>query len=261
MRWTPTARAARRALCGGALLATALLAAAPARAALEANDVQALLAHIEQTIFPPVALSNYKLTHLRGTQVLKTFGFEMTMKDDNSLLAMNWPATSKHKYLLKAGPNLWMYFSDVRRSIRLSARDSFMGTDANHYDMMQLNLIKDYTVAGFSEAVLDGEPMVKVDLAGKSSTDGYARIVSWISPREKRLVRNDCYSISGQLIKTVAYGDMFRVGSYNIPGTVRITSHVNKDRATVMEISGVRPKTRAEVPDSLFTLGYLETVD
>jgi hypothetical protein len=231
------------------------------QAKLEEKDVQSLIAHVERTMFPANAVSNYKLTHRREEQVLKTFAFEMTMKGNNNLLAMNWPATAKHKYLLKADANLWMYFSDVRRSIRLSARDSFMGTDANNYDLMQLNLLKDYTISGFSEDTLDGEPVVKVELAGKSQTEGYAKLVSWVALKTKRMLRNDCYSISGQQIKTIYYTDYFANGEYVIPGKVRIVSHVNKDRSTVMEISSVYPKQPSEIRDAMFTLGYLETVD
>jgi|GEM_PF-6715272 len=245
-----------------AAFAAAAMGTAPvAQAKLEQKDVQSLIAHIEQSMFPEIAVSHYKLTHFKKDQVLKTFAFEMSMKDDKSLLAMNWPATSKHKYLLKSGPNLWMYFSDVRRSIRLSARDSFMGTDANNYDMMQLNLLKDYDIVGFAEAELDGQPVARVELTARPDTEGYAKIVSWISIREKRLMRNDCYSISGALIKTVHYREIFEVGKYRIPSSVLITSHVNKDRSTLMEISKVLPKTRGDLKDSMFTLGYLETVD
>lgn len=236
------------------------LGPAPARALVEANEVRSIIAHIEDTMFPSAAIVDYKLTHLRGNDEVKTFAFEMTMEDDNNLLVMNWPATARHKYLLKAGADLWMYFSDVRRSIRLSARDSFMGTDANNYDLMQLNLLKDYEVVEFSDAELNGEQALKVEFAGKNATEGYAKIVSYISLQEKRLLLNECYSISGHLIKTVRYEQPFDLGRYRIPARVTITSHVNKDRHTVLEISNVRAKGDDEINELIFTLGYLETV-
>ncbi len=245
------------------LLVLVLFAVAPSHADTKVThaEVQALVSHIERTMFPENSISSYKLTHMRDAKVLKTFAFEMTMKGPNNLLAMNWPATAKHKYLLRAGDNIWMYFSDVRRSIRLSSRDSFMGTDANNYDMMQLNIVKDYTVAGFSEAVRKGEPVIRVELSAKKNTEGYHRIVSWISIKEKRMLQNDCYSISGALVKSVHYGEPMVVGNYRIPKAVVISSHVNKGRSTLMEISNVRPKTSAEVKDSMFTLSHMETVD
>ena len=245
-----------------AMVGISLIMSAPlAQAAMDAKEVQALIEHVEQTIFPEYAISNYKLTHFKKEQSIKSFAFTMSMKGDKSLLAMTWPATSKHKYLLKSDLNLWMYFSDVRRSIRLSARDSFMGTDANNYDMMQLNLLKDYTVKSFSETKLDGEDVVRVELAAKPDTEGYAKLISSISIKDKRMVLNECYSISGLLIKTVRYKGLLEVGKYRIPGTVLINSMVNKDRSTLIEILKVQPKTAAELVDSTFTLGYLETVE
>jgi len=244
------------------MMTAMLIVSAPAaNATIDAKEVLSLIGHIEQTMFPAIAVSNYKLTHFKNDQVLKTFAVEMSMKGDKSLLVMTWPATSKHKFLLKSGDNLWMYFSDVRRSIRLSARDSFMGTDANNYDLMQLNLLKDYSIVGFSETTLDGEPVVKVDMVAKINTDGYSKITCWISTKGARLIQNDCYSISGAMIKTIQYGETVEVGKYRIPTSVLITSHVNKGRSTLIEISKVQPKTDREFKDSMFTLGYLETVD
>ncbi|WP_338848368.1 outer membrane lipoprotein-sorting protein [Massilia sp. W12] len=243
------------------LLAAVCLLAQPAYAAMDVKEVQRLLTEIESTNFPEYSVSNFNLSHYKKDQVIKNFTFEMSLKDDKSLLAMQWPATSKHKYLLKSGLNLWMYFSDVRRSIRLSARDSFMGTDANNYDVMQTNLLKDYNMTSFSEVQLDGENVLKVELAAKPNTEGYAKLISYISPKEKRLIKNECYSISGSMIKTVQFKGIQEVGKFRIPRSVLITSMVNKDRSTLMEILKVTPKKADELKDSMFTLGYLETVE
>ncbi len=251
----------KRWMIGLGMSCVAALTPALAVAKLSLADVQALVAHIEQTVYPDSSISSYRLTHFNKDAVLKSFSFEMTMKDNNSLLVMQWPATSKHKYLLKVGNNLWMYFSDVRRSIRLSAKDSFMGTDANNYDIMQISLLKDYTVGGFTETSLDGDPVVKVELIAKPATEGYAKIISWMSLRQQRMLQNECYSISGQLIKTIRYGEASDVGPYRIANSVRITSNVNKDRSTLMEVSKVQPKQADEIKNLIFTLGYLETMD
>lgn len=245
-----------------AIVCVSLVVATPAAsAAIDAKEVHGLVAHIEQILFPDVAVYSYKLAHYKNDKIIKTFAFEMSMKEGKSLLVFSWPATSKHKYLLKSENNLWMYFSDVRRSIRLSARDSFMGTDANNYDLMQLNLIKDYTITDFSEATLDGENVVKVELDAKQNSEGYNKIIIWISPKEKRLLRTDCYSISGALIKIVQYKGVMEIGKYRVPSTVLISNQVNKDRSTLMEISKVQLKSKDELRESMFTLGYLETLE
>ena len=224
-------------------------------------EVESLLDYVEKTIFPSYAQYVFKLTHLKKDKTIKSFTFNMSMKKDKSLMMFSWPTTSRHKFLLKAEDNLWMYFSDVRRSIRLSARDSFMGTDANNYDLLQLNLIKDYSVAGYEETVLDGHKALKVKLSAEKNTEGYNKIVAWISLDEKRLLRNDCYSISGDLIKHIFYHDVVKYEEFNVPSRIIIESMVNADRSTLMEITNVEVLTEEKLNDSIFTLGHLETLD
>jgi len=199
------------------------------------------------------------LESLKNQRVIKEFSFEMSLEEDKSLLLMTWPAPAKPKVLLKSGKDLWMYFRDVKRSIRLSARDSFMGTDANNYDLMELNLLDDYTLASFEEGTLNGETIVKAEMLAKEDTDGYSRVISWISPTEKRMLKNECFSISGAKIKTIEYNDPVKIDNYLIPGSVLISSAVRKDRATRLTISNVRPQD--DIDDLIFTLGYLESLD
>jgi len=223
------------------------------------EQVEALVEHIENTMFPKTAVSTYKLQSLKNEKVIKEFSFEMSLEEDKSLLLMTWPAPAKPKVLLKSGKDLWMYFRDVKRSIRLSARDSFMGTDANNYDLMELNLLDDYSLASFEEAILDGETIIKAEMVAKEHTDGYSRVISWISPTEKRMLKNECFSISGAKIKTIEYNDPFKIDNYSVPGSVLISSAVRRDRATLLTITNVRPTD--DIDDLIFTLGYLESLD
>ncbi|MBL4671486.1 MAG: outer membrane lipoprotein-sorting protein [Arenicella sp.] len=223
------------------------------------EQVEALVEHIENTMFPKTAVSTYKLQSLKNEKVIKEFSFEMSLEDNKSLLLMTWPAPAKPKVLLKSGKDLWMYFRDVKRSIRLSARDSFMGTDANNYDLMELNLLDDYELASFEEVTLNGETIIKAEMLAKKGTDGYSKVISWISPIEKRMLKNECFSISGAKIKTIEYNDLLKIDNYSVPGSVLISSAVRKDRTTLLTISNVRPKD--DIDDLIFTLGYLESLD
>jgi outer membrane lipoprotein-sorting protein len=241
-------------------IAAGLILPAPAAlAAIDAKEVAALMAYIDQSMFPRLATATIKVTSYKQDKVLKEVAVDFTMKADNALLGIVAPATDKGKYILRSGKNMWMYFSDIKRSIRLSAKDSFLGTDANNYDMMQINLLADYTIAGFSETTLNGEPVVKVELAAKRGTDGYSRITSWISPASRRLLQNDCYSISGAQIKTIQYRNPVAVGDYRVPGEAHIVNFVDKDRSTTMRFTNVQPKT--DIKSSVFTVGYLEALN
>lgn len=242
------------------MIAAGLCLTAPvACAAIDSKEVASLIGYIDQSMFPRIATAMIQVTSYKKEQVLKEVVVDFTMKADKGLLGIMSPATDKGKYILKSGKNMWMYFGDIKRSIRLSAKDSFLGTDANNYDMMQINLLADYTVAGFSETTLNGEPVVKVELAAKGGTDGYSRITSWISPKSRRLIQNDCYSISGAQIKTIQYRSPVTVGEFHVPSEVHIVNFVDKNRTTLMRFSQVKAKT--DIKASIFTIGHLESLN
>lgn len=233
--------------------------ATPAQAAVDAKEVNSLMAQIEQTMFPRMATAAIKITSYKKEQVLKEVVMDFTVSADKGLLGITSPVADKGKYVLKSGKNMWMYFGDIKRSIRLASKDAFLGTDANNYDLLQIRLLEDYTVSNFSEATLNGEAVIKVELTAKEGTDGYSKITSWISPKNKRLLQNDCYSISGAQIKTIQYRAPANVGEFRVPGEVFITNFVDKDRTTLMQFSKVQPKT--DIKASIFTLGYLESLN
>lgn len=236
-----------------------LLFAAPAGAAVDNKEVENLVKIIEQSMFPQVAASTMKITSYKDGAEQKVIGFDLLSSGDKGLIEFTAPAVDKGKYILSSGKNLWMYFSDIKRSIRLSYQDSFMGTDANNYDVLQLNLIQDYNVAGFEETTLDGKPAIKLDLAAKEGTEGYRKIVSWVDPKAHRLLQNDCYSISGEKIKTIKYQETKLVDKYQVPVSVLIENHIDKSRTTRMEFTDVKPKDKFN--EALFTLGYLESLN
>lgn len=241
------------------LIAAPLLLTPLAHAALDGKDVNTLLAQIDQSMFPRMGTANIKIISYKKERVLKEVAMDFTMSGDKGLLGITSPVADKGKYVLKSGKNMWMYFGDIKRSIRLASKDAFLGTDANNYDLLQIRLLEDYTVSNFSEATLNGEAVIKVELAAKEGTDGYSKITSWISPKNKRLLQNDCYSISGAQIKTIQYRAPVSVGEFMVPAEVFITNFVDKDRTTLMQFSKVQPKN--DIKASIFTIGYLESLN
>lgn len=241
------------------LTLAAVLPATSASAAIDAREVDALMASIDKTGFPRMATATIKITSYKKEQVLKEINMDFTLSSDKALLGITAPVADKGKYVLRSGKNMWMYFSDIKRSIRLSSRDAFLGTDANNYDLLQIRLQEDYTISSFSEAMLNGEAVWKVELSGKEGTDGYHKIISWVSPKTKRLLQNDCFSISGAQIKTIQYRNPVAAGDFRIPSEVFITNFVDKNRTTLMQFSKMQPRT--DIKASMFTLGYLEALN
>ena len=189
----------------------------------------------------------------------KAISMEFFSKNDNVLIEILAPRVDKGKYILKSTDDLWIYFSKIKRSIRIASRDSFMGTDANNYDLLELNLVKDYEMVAHREEMLDGKTAIRAELRAREGTEGYARIVSYIDPVRKTIIRNDCYAISNTLIKSIAYFDHQMIGGYNVPMRTTIENFLEKGRHSVMTLDSVEADDNIE--EYMFSLGYLESLD
>lgn len=223
------------------------------------EEVKSLFQSLEKNSFPPSAIATMSLTSFKGEKEAKSLSMEFFAKDDSVLIEILAPRVDKGKYILKSTDDLWMYFSKINRSIRIAARDSFMGTDANNYDLLELNLVDDYEIVSHSEETVDGKPAIRLELKARPETEGYARIVSYIDPVEKTIIRNECFAISNTMIKTISYSEHKLIGGYKVPMRTDIENHLEKGRYSVMTFDSVEMDDGIE--DFMFSLGYLESLD
>ncbi|MES2825077.1 MAG: outer membrane lipoprotein-sorting protein [Pseudomonadota bacterium] len=237
-----------------ALFAFPALANPPANAI----DVAALFQDVGAKMYPPSATAGMKITSFKKDVMSKTLTVEFAAKGDNVLIEILTPRVDKGKYILKAKDDLWMYFSRLHRSIRIATRDSFMGTDASNYDLLELDLVNDYELISHAEDKLEGLAVIRLELKAKANIKGYARIVSWLDPAQKIIIKNDCYAISGSIIKTISYSDYKINGDFNIPMKTRIDSATEPGRYSLVEFSAI--KEDKNINDNIFSLGYLESL-
>lgn len=224
------------------------------------NDrVTKLFKSLENNMFPPSAYVKMSITSYKNDTVNKELLVEFFLKNGNVLIEILAPQVEKGKYILKTSKDLWMYFTRINRSIRLASRDSFMGTDANNYDLLELNLVDDYTIEGYEVVTVDGKPAIRAELVAKPDSEGYSRITSYIDPVNKRIIKNDCFAISGTLIKTISYSQHKQVGDYSVPALTHIQNHLEKGRHSTMYFESV--EIDEEIDEFMFSLGYLESLN
>ncbi len=230
-----------------------------------ATDLKPILASIDKSMFPASVIASmrmvdYKQNRKTGESILnKTLEMELRAKDNDALIEMKSPAVDRGKYILKNDQGLWLYHSKIKRSIRISARDDFNGTSASNYDILEMNLIRDYDVGTYTRETLDNHELLKVNLSARPGAQGYEKIVCWIDPKEGIIVRNDCYAISGQLIKTIGYHKHRSVDQYRVPMLVKVDSAIRPGCYSTIEFT--RVEAASTVPEHYFSLGYLESLN
>ena len=244
---------------------TSAPAKTPDAAVTADTDLKSILASIDKSMFPVTALAamrmvDYKQNRQTGESVKnKTLEMELRTHEDNALIEMKAPAVDRGKFILKNNQGLWLFHSKIKRSIRISARDDFNGTSASNYDILEMKIIRDYEVGAHTRETVEGRELLKVQLSARPGTQGYEKIVSWIDPKEGIIVRNECYAISGMLIKTISYQDYRVVDHYRVPMAIRIDSAIRKGSYSTVEFT--RIEATSAVQEHIFSLGYLESLN
>jgi outer membrane lipoprotein-sorting protein len=174
------------------------------------------------------------------------------------------PAMNKGQGYLKQGNTLWFYDPESKRFNSTSSRDRFQNSNARNSDFTRSTLADDYKISEGGEAVLGRFKCRVLTLESVSNEVTYPRMKVWIS--EDGLVRKtEDYSLSGQLLRTSAIPDYYRIGERYVPKAILL---VDALRGATVNGVFVNEKTQisiskpsfAPVSGAIFSKTYLEKV-
>ncbi|MEA1948470.1 MAG: outer membrane lipoprotein-sorting protein [Thermodesulfobacteriota bacterium] len=168
----------------------------------------------------------------------------MTSGKDKAFAEIVEPKQFKDRQFLRLGDTVWAYFPDrssiqsraerhVKRAIRVSGREIFMGGDFTNNDVLRLNLVGDYT----PEIIEDLPDQYVLKLKGKDLKVTYAMLRLWVRKGDFQPIRMECYTISDELIKSVFYQDYRDFGEgLTRPGMLEVKSAILPKSKTFLEI-------------------------
>jgi outer membrane lipoprotein-sorting protein len=175
------------------------------------------------------------------------------------------PTISKGQGYLKQGKTLWFYDPGSRRFNSSSSQDRFQNTNARNSDFTRSTLSQDYRVITGADAILGKLKCRILSLEAVTNEMTYPKMRIWIS--SDGLVRKtEDYSLSGQLLRSSAIADYWRIGSRYIPKQILF---VDALRGATISGSFVNERTQItitkpsfkDLPDSVFSKTFLETVN
>jgi outer membrane lipoprotein-sorting protein len=175
------------------------------------------------------------------------------------------PAISKGQGYLKQGKTLWFYDPGSKRFNSTSSQDRFQNTNARNSDFTRSTLAQDYRISSGADTLLGRLNCRVLSLEGITNDLTYPKMKIWIS--EDGLVRKtEDYSLSGQLLRTSAIADYWRIGNRYVPKQIVF---VDALRGARINGSFVNEKTQITVSkpsfnklaDSIFSKTFLETVN
>ncbi|MDR2313510.1 MAG: outer membrane lipoprotein-sorting protein [Spirochaetaceae bacterium] len=175
------------------------------------------------------------------------------------------PVINKGQGYLKQGKTLWFYDPESRRFNSTSSEERFQNTNARNSDFTRSTLAHDYRIVSGETAVLGKLKCRVLSLEALGGGMTYPKMKIWIS--EDGLVRKtEDYSLSGQLLRTSAIADYYRIGNRYIPKQILF---VDALRGAMINGTFVNERTQIsinkpsfrKVADSVFSKTFLETVN
>ncbi|OJV78638.1 MAG: hypothetical protein BGO34_07480 [Bacteroidia bacterium 44-10] len=194
-----------------------------------------------------------KMEMHKDNKMMRHYEMEYYRQGDKMRMEFTAPATEKGRRMLNDNTSLWMYLPRTSKIMKLPFKQSFMGSDASNTDLMRMSFRNDYEIETVSN---QGKGIVVLYLKAKNAEVAYDKTVVEFDTRKKVPIKQEMYSISGKLIKTIFYENPILVDGLYFPSTMIIKEELQKNTETKIYYSDIRKKTNR--PAEYFTLGALK---
>src|SRR4051812_27096401 len=142
-------------------------------------DPAALLAKYDAIMGPAHFEGDFAMTAHRADGSARTYEMKAWKSGDDKFRSLfSSPSNAKGQEILRVGDNFWVYMPNLKRAVRLAARESFMGGDFNNADVLRVNYSADYVASVQGEAT----GTVTLELKAKSGAAAYDRILLTVRP-------------------------------------------------------------------------------
>ncbi len=131
-----------------------------------------------------------------------------------------FPTMQAGQRILRKEGQIWMYMPDTKRAIKLSPKQSLGGSDFNNGDLMRLDLVQDY-----KPTIIEETPEQWVlELKARDRTVSYDMIKYTVSKKDYRSLKQEFYTLSGKMIKTMEFTDFKDYSGLKRPSTFLMKS-------------------------------------
>jgi hypothetical protein len=158
-------------------------------------------------------------------------------KSSGTMMAFSAPAREKGKRILMIGDSMWMSVPAISKPVRLSGKDSFMGTSFTNDDVMNFDKADDYDSRMLSS---DAESWL-IELSAKRRSVPYQKVILRVG-RDYLPLEQSMYLLSGELSKTILYSDPRDYGGKKRPSTIRAEDAMSKGSSTTVRFESIVEK-------------------
>lgn len=208
------------------------------------------LLEMDQSIYMEYA--SMKMEMYKDNRLVRFYEMDFFRSDQKMRMEFKAPAAEKGRRLLNDNSSLWMYLPRTSKVMKLPFKQSFMGSDASNADLMRMSFQDDYEVVKVSEKE---RGLVELELKAKNMEVAYSKVIMVFDTQRKVPLRQEMYSLSDKLIKTMFYEEIIKVNASFIPSTIIIKEELQKNTLTKLYYTHIKKKNSKHA--EFFTLGSL----
>ncbi len=214
------------------------------------EDAEKYLRNVDDSMYPDVFRSVMEMNTYRKDRRPLEFRYVIHSKgsgeDMKSLMEVVEPARDKGKKILMTGNNLWMYMPNVSRPIKLSRKQSFMGSTFSNEDLADSTWQDDYS----ARIVNEKEGKFLLRMKAKRDDVAYDRIDMWVEKERRVPVEGRYYGLSGKAIKEIYFSNVKEVAGMLRPLDMKMADLLEEGSYTQVKL--VELEGLDSLPDYMF---------
>ncbi len=171
--------------------------------------------------------------------------------DDKFRVYFDAPANARGQEILRVQDNFWVYMPNLKRAVRLAARESFMGGDFNNADVLRVNYSADYEPSIKSET----RDRWVLELKSKNPSSAYDRIELTIHKGDYLPLEGHYFAASGKELRAAEFKDPKDFHGHRRPSLFTMKNLLEAGRSSQMVLSDF--KVVESIPATKFVLTEL----
>ncbi len=220
----------------------------------------------EKTMFPKTDYSaKYVIVQSKPGESKTNIDAEIYRRDAKSCftILITGPAKDKGKGYVQFDSDIWFYDPKDDQFTFTEAKNKFQGTNATTADFTPQHFERDYNVVSTEKAKLGDLSCLLLTLKAKTKKTEYQQVKLWVTEKDLLIRKKEDYSLSGQLLRTLAVVGYQTVGENSVPSTLVVRDNLKgkmidgkmRYETTQITISDV---SFAKVNDNVYTKHYVQ---
>lgn len=186
---------------------------------------------------------------------IKQASYEVLVKgSDKTLIKTILPEVERGRVLLMRGNDLWAYFPDVSKPLRLSMQERLIGDVANG-DIARVNFSGDYNAKLLQVEKIAGKQYYVLELSAKTPEVTYSKAILWAQMDSFWPLKAEFYALSGRLLKTCSYEAYKMLAGSLRPTELVMQDPIVKGKKSIIKYENIQV---AEIPEKYFSKDYMK---